>query len=153
MQVLILLSDSVEQSMAKNGLQILRDLGVSFQLRTVSALKSAEHGRQVIEAHQDNEGQVIICVDNSRSYLPALAASTSSLPVLSVSPQFEQLTAGVPIANLGDGEQGFVNACFFAAQYLSQSNDGLKKMIMQIRKTNDAKLVEADQLSKVEFHG
>lgn len=160
-KVLILLGSDSDLPVTERGIGLLREMGVSFNLRIASAHRTPEFVQSLIEDFEGSGGAVVIGVAGMSAHLAGVAASLTTLPVLAV-PVAGPVTAGldallsmcnmpsgVPVATMGMGAAGFTNACLFACQALGLSDSRLAEMVQQDRARRAAQVKEKDENSRI----
>lgn len=155
-KVLILLGSQSDLPATQAGLDLLREMDISFNLRIASAHRTPEHVDTLIKDFQAQGGSIIICLAGMSAHLAGVAASLTTLPVLAVpipgstTAGFDALLsmvnmpAGIPVATMGMGKSGFTNACLFSAQSLGLSDKNTATLVAQDRARRTAKVLEAD---------
>lgn len=110
---------------------ILKELGVSFEARVVSAHRTPDRLADYAKSAKERGLQVIIAGAGGAAHLPGMAAAMTPLPVLGVPVESKilkgqdsllsivQMPAGVPVGTLAIGKAGAVNAGLLAAGILA----------------------------------
>jgi 5-(carboxyamino)imidazole ribonucleotide mutase len=130
-KVLIVLGSASDLTISSDGLDELRNLGIGFSLRIASAHRSPEFLHEIVEEFEKQGGKVYICVAGKSAHLAGVVASLTVKPVLAVpvyTPEtagfdsllsMSQMPKGIPVATMGFGKAGFINACLLSAQILA----------------------------------
>jgi len=161
--ILIILGSKSDLSITEKGLQLLKDHGQAFSLRIASAHRSPDHLHVVIDEFEKNRGKIVICVAGKSAHLAGVVASLTLKPVLAV-PMYSdatagfdallsmsQMPAGIPVATMGFGDAGFVNACLTALQIFALSKQELTEQLYNYRKHQAEKVALDDKISRVDW--
>lgn len=109
----------------------LARLGVSHEVRVVSAHRTPDVLFEYAEQAASRGIQIIIAGAGGAAHLPGMLAAKTRLPVLGVPVQSKalngmdsllsiaQMPAGIPVGTLAIGRSGAINAALFAASILS----------------------------------
>lgn len=134
---------------------ILKDLGVPFEKRVVSAHRTPSLMVRYAESAERRGLKVIIAGAGGAAHLPGMVASLTTLPVLGVPVEsralkgldsllsIAQMPGGVPVATFAIGKAGATNAGLFAASLLAQSDAGTRKAWREFRQRQTAKVLKA----------
>lgn len=131
--VAIIMGSDSDFSVMRAAAEALRDLGVRFDLRVISAHRMPqEMGAFAVEA-RGRGIRVIIAGAGGAAHLPGMVAAQTSLPVIGVPVphgslqgvdalhSIVQMPKGVPVATVAIG--GAYNAGLLAAQILAAADD------------------------------
>jgi 5-(carboxyamino)imidazole ribonucleotide mutase len=111
------------------GLQLLTEKAMSFEVKALSAHRNLEQLVAYLRAEESNFRLVIAAAGLSAA-LPGVVASLVSLPVIGIPlvagalsgidalMSILQLPRGVPVATMGIGKQGVINAVLLAERML-----------------------------------
>lgn len=137
--------------------ETLQSLGVSFEVRVVSAHRTPDLLFDYAGKAADRGLQVIIAGAGGAAHLPGMAASKTRLPVLGVPVQSKalngidsllsiaQMPAGVPVGCMAIGRAGAVNAALLAAAILANGNARIAAALDDFRAAQTEKvLADAD---------
>jgi phosphoribosylaminoimidazole carboxylase PurE protein len=127
--VLFLVGSESDVPAVEPGLQLLGEKGMSFELKVLSAHRNLE---QLVTYLRDEERnfRLVIAAAGLSAALPGVAASLVSLPVIGIPLvagalsgmdallSILQLPRGVPVATMGIGTQGVLNAVLLAERML-----------------------------------
>ena len=121
-------SESDRESVAP-GIALLEEKGISYDLQVISAHRDLPRLMSFLEAEEENY-RVIITAAGLSAALPGVVASLVKRPVIGV-PLISgglagmdallsilQLPKGVPVATMGIGKQGVLNAVHLAERIL-----------------------------------
>ena len=128
--VLFVIGSQSDETAVKPGLSLLEEKGLSFDLKVLSAHRNLEQLISFLRAEESGY-RVVIAAAGLSAALPGVIASLVKLPVigvpLSAGPlsgidallAIVQLPRGVPVATMGIGPQGVLNAVHLAERILS----------------------------------
>lgn len=133
----------------------LEELGVSFEVRVVSAHRTPDLLFEYAETAVERGLKVIIAGAGGAAHLPGMTASKTRLPVLGVPVHSKalngmdsllsiaQMPAGVPVGSMAIGRAGAVNAALLAAAILATHDPAIAGSLDAFRK-NQTNRVLAD---------
>ncbi len=144
-KVSIIMGSDSDLTVMRQAADILKELGVAFELTIVSAHRTPDRMFSFAkEAHQRGI-KVIIAGAGGAAHLPGMVASLSPLPVIGVPIKSSnsidgwdsvlsilQMPAGVPVATVA--LNGAKNAGILAAQILASHDETLLNTILQFKK-------------------
>jgi len=131
----------------------LEQLGVSFEVRVVSAHRTPDLLFEYAEAAVGRGLKVIIAGAGGAAHLPGMTASKTRLPVLGVPVQsralngmdsllsIAQMPAGVPVGSMAIGRAGAVNAALLAAAILANQDPAIAESLNVFRKNQTDKVL------------
>jgi len=131
----------------------LEQLGVSFEVRVVSAHRTPDLLFEYAEAAVERGLKVIIAGAGGAAHLPGMTASKTRLPVLGVPVQsralngmdsllsIAQMPAGVPVGSMAIGRAGAVNAALLAAAILANQDPAIAESLNVFRKNQTDKVL------------
>ena len=127
--VLFLIGSESDTQAVEPGLQLLSEKGISFDLKVMSAHRNLE--QLVAFLKQEEAGyRLVIAAAGLSAALPGVVASLVKLPVIGIPLaagalsgvdallSILQLPRGVPVATMGIGKQGVLNAVLLAERIL-----------------------------------
>jgi 5-(carboxyamino)imidazole ribonucleotide mutase len=127
--VLFLVGSQSDVETVDPGLKLLSEKGMSHELKVLSAHRNLEELVAYLKAEERNFRLVIAAAGLSAA-LPGVVASLVSLPVIGIPLvsgslsgidallSILQLPRGVPVATMGIGKQGVLNAVLLAERML-----------------------------------
>ena len=136
-QVGLIMGSQSDWPTMQAAVEILDQLGVSYEARIVSAHRTPDRLVQYARTARQRGLQVIIAGAGGAAHLPGMVASMTSLPVLGVPVQSKalsgmdsllsivQMPRGVPVGTLAIGASGAANAGLLAASILSLQDPAL----------------------------
>jgi phosphoribosylaminoimidazole carboxylase PurE protein len=127
--VLFIIGSESDTAAVEPGLQLLSEKGMSFELKVLSAHRNLEELVSFLKKEEPNFRLVIAAAGLSAA-LPGVVAALVSLPVIGIPLvagslsgvdallSILQLPRGVPVATMGIGKQGVINAVLLAERML-----------------------------------
>ena len=141
----------------KHAAETLDRLGVSHEVRVVSAHRTPDLLFEYAEQAVGRGLAVIIAGAGGAAHLPGMLASKTRLPVLGVPVQSQalngidsllsiaQMPAGIPVGTLAIGRAGAINAALLAASMLATHDADLARRVDEYRREQtDAVLAHPD---------
>ena len=141
----------------KHASDTLSELGVSFEVRVVSAHRTPDLLFEYAGSAVERGLKVIIAGAGGAAHLPGMTASKTRLPVLGVPVQSKalngmdsllsiaQMPAGIPVGSMAIGRAGAVNAALLAAAILANDDTTIAASLDAYRKhQTDKVLADSD---------
>lgn len=145
MQVAILIGSESDFDVVEGTIAILKEFEVPFLLEVTSAHRTPKRTLKLVHSFEEGGGEIIIAVAGKAAHLAGVIAAHTVLPVIGV-PVGEatvngfdallstvQMPKGVPVACMGIGKSGAVNAALLAVQMLSLKDVSLRKKFKDYR--------------------
>ena len=144
--VAIIMGSQSDWPTMKNAADVLEELGVSHDVRIVSAHRTPERLVAFAKGAREAGFKVIIAGAGGAAHLPGMAASMTPLPVFGVPVESKalsgvdslhsivQMPAGIPVGTLAIGRAGAVNAGLLAAAVLALHDSALAARLDAYRK-------------------
>jgi 5-(carboxyamino)imidazole ribonucleotide mutase len=138
----------------KHTVNVLDELGVSFEKRIVSAHRTPDRLYEYAKNARQNGLKVIIAGAGGAAHLPGMVAALTELPVLGVPVKSRalsgqdsllsivQMPAGVAVGTLAIGKAGAANAGLLAAQILAVSDESLMERLVEWRLARTNKVAQ-----------
>jgi 5-(carboxyamino)imidazole ribonucleotide mutase len=132
---------------------ILKDFGVAFEARVVSAHRTPDLLFEYAETAAPRGIKAIIAGAGGAAHLPGMLAAKTTVPVLGVPVQSKalsgvdslhsivQMPKGIPVATFAIGEAGAANAALFAVAMLANENAALNEKLQAFRQAQTAKVL------------
>lgn len=129
----------------KNATEILEELGVSYEVKVVSAHRTPDLMFEYAEAAEARGLKVIIAGAGGSAHLPGMVASKTVVPVLGVPVQSKalsgqdsllsivQMPGGIPVGTLAIGNSGAKNAGILAAQIIGNHDQTVRDRVCKFR--------------------
>ncbi len=129
----------------KNATEILEELGVSYEVKVVSAHRTPDLMFEYAETAEERGLQVIIAGAGGSAHLPGMVASKTVVPVLGVPVQSKalsgqdsllsivQMPGGIPVGTLAIGDSGAKNAGILAAQIVGNHDKAVRERVSKFR--------------------
>jgi 5-(carboxyamino)imidazole ribonucleotide mutase len=133
--------------------KVLRDFGVPFEARVVSAHRTPDLLYEYAEAARGRKLQAIIAGAGGAAHLPGMLAAKTTVPVLGVPVPSKHLSGqdslysivqmpkGIPVATFAIGEAGAANAGLFAIALLANTDERLAERLQQFRTLQSDKVL------------
>jgi len=135
----------------------LKSYGVSFDVRVLSAHRTAKALERYLREFIDGGGKMIIAGAGGAAHLAGVCASQTVLPVIGVPIPTSmmggldsllstvQMPGGMPVATVAAGRGGPKNAGILAVQMLALSDSGLAAKLTKRRKEMEEAVAEKDR--------
>ena len=132
---------------------ILKDFGVAFEARVVSAHRTPDLLYEYAEQASPRGLKAIIAGAGGAAHLPGMLAAKTIVPVLGVPVQSRalsgvdslhsivQMPKGIPVATFAIGEAGAANAALFAVAMLANEDAALNEKLQAFRKAQADKVL------------
>jgi 5-(carboxyamino)imidazole ribonucleotide mutase len=158
----IVMGSDSDLATMKEAIQILRKFEVDCDVHVMSAHRSPETVH-TFAAEAEKKYDVIIAAAGGAAHLAGVIASLTPLPVIGVPMQTSglggldsllstvQMPAGIPVATLGIGKSGAINAALRAVQIISTSEPKLRQKFVQYKKKLEDEVVKKDKAVRTEL--
>jgi phosphoribosylaminoimidazole carboxylase PurE protein len=132
-KVAIILGSESDREFAQSGLDVLKASGIDYEVVVHSAHRDLDGLLKYI--HSAKDVNIIIAVAGMAAVLPGIVASNVEVPVIGVPREVGpfkgidallsmlQVPKGVPLATMGIGESGMINASQFAIRILKMTKN------------------------------
>ncbi|PKO33900.1 MAG: 5-(carboxyamino)imidazole ribonucleotide mutase [Betaproteobacteria bacterium HGW-Betaproteobacteria-7] len=132
---------------------ILKDFGVAFETRVVSAHRTPDLLFEYAETAAPRGLKAIIAGAGGAAHLPGMLAAKTIVPVLGVPVQSRalsgvdslhsivQMPKGIPVATFAIGEAGAANAALFAVAMLANEDKALNDRLQAFRQSQTDKVL------------
>lgn len=132
---------------------ILKDFGVAFEARVVSAHRTPDLLFEYAEQAGPRGLKAIIAGAGGAAHLPGMLAAKTTVPVLGVPVQSRalsgvdslhsivQMPKGIPVATFAIGEAGAANAALFAVAMLANEDAALNQKLQAFRQAQTDKVL------------
>ncbi len=152
--VSIIMGSSNDWEIMSQAAQQLKDFGVSYDARVISAHRSPDLLFDYIKEITDQGAQCFIAGAGGAAHLAGVIAGKTTLPVLGVPIPSKylkgmdsllsivQMPKGIPVATFAIGEAGAANAGLFAISMLALNDAPLAARLIEYRKQQAVKIAE-----------
>lgn len=158
-QIGIILGSDSDFPYIEQGIKILQEFNVPFEIEVSSAHRTPERTEKLVKDFEKRGISVIIAAAGGAAHLPGVIASYTLLPVLGVPIDSHlsgvdslysivQMPAGIPVASFGIGKSGGVNSVLFALEILSVNDKNLKQKLVDYRKKQKLNVIEKSKILK-----
>ena len=141
----VVMGSQSDWDVMQHAAKVLKDFGVPFEHRVVSAHRTPDAMFEYAEQARDRGLACIIAGAGGSAHLPGMIASKTTLPVLGVPVptrhlagqdslySIVQMPKGIPVATFAIGEAGAANAGLFAVSLLAGSDASLAQKLADYR--------------------
>ncbi len=143
--VAVVMGSKSDAEAVQPALDILKGLGIDYEVNVMSAHRTPEKARQYGLAARSKGIEVIVAAAGGAAHLPGVLASWTTLPVIGVplaSSELKgvdalysivQMPAGIPVASMAIGTAGAKNAAYLAAEILGLKYDKIREAYEKYR--------------------
>ncbi len=144
---------------------LLKELGIACEVRVLSAHRTPAQVVEFVAAAPARGVRVFICAAGGAAHLAGVVTAHTDLPVLGIpmdNPPLNgldallatvQMPGGVPVATLGTGVGGPVNAALLAARILALGDKALAARLARYREAQTAKVLAKDAALQAKLKG
>jgi len=137
MKVAVFIGSESDFGIIEDALALLREFEVPFVFEVTSAHRSPERTVHLVTTLEKSGVKLFIAVAGKAAHLAGVVAAHTALPVIAVPVASAalngldallssvQMPKGVPVACMGLGKSGAINAALLAVQILSLDNPSL----------------------------
>lgn len=141
----IVMGSNSDWPVMEHAARILRDFGVAFETRVVSAHRTPDLLFEYAATAQERGLKAIIAGAGGAAHLPGMLAAKTAVPVLGVPVPSKylrgedsllsivQMPKGIPVATFAIGEAGAANAALFAVAMLANKQPALRDALAAFR--------------------
>ena len=146
----IIMGSRSDWGVMENAVQILDQLGISYEAKVVSAHRTPDRLYDYARSARERGLKAIIAGAGGAAHLPGMAAAMTSVPVLGVPidatvlqgvdalMSIVQMPKGVPVATFAVGTPGAINAALFAAAMLANEDETIRAALDHYRDAQSA---------------
>lgn len=157
-EVLILMGSASDWKHLQGAVEVLRKLGVGFEVHVSSAHRTPERTVELVRSAEAGGCRVFICAAGMAAHLAGVVAAHTVRPVLGVPLpggvldgvdallSTVQMPGGIPVATFAVGSAGARNAAFFAAQVVAGDRPELKAALEEARHLDGEKVMASDRV-------
>lgn len=153
-KIAVIMGSDSDLPIVKPALKQLKDLGIPFEARVMSAHRTPLAAAEFAKSAIDNGFGAIICAAGKAAHLAGAFAANTVLPVIGIPVKSStldgldallstvQMPSGMPVATVAiDGAQ---NAALLAAQMLALGDAELQNKLLQMRSDMSSAVAEKD---------
>ncbi len=152
----IIMGSKSDYDMLAPASEILKDLGIPYEMKIVSAHRTPDRMIQYAENAESRGLEVIIAGAGGAAHLPGMIAALTTLPVLGVPVpatmlngvdsllSIVQMPKGVPVGTLAIGKPGAANAGLFAASILANKRPELREKLKAWRASRREEVIKQE---------
>lgn len=156
MKVAVLMGSKSDLSIMEECAAILRQFGVTYEMRILSAHRTPEEVIRFSAQASDEGFSVLIAGAGMSAHLAGVIAAHTLLPVIGVPIDSSslggldallsmvQMPPGVPVATVGIGKAGARNAALLAVEMLALADETLLARLRQYRNDMKKAVLEED---------
>jgi 5-(carboxyamino)imidazole ribonucleotide mutase len=142
----VVMGSSSDWDVMKHAALLLKQLGVPFEAKVVSAHRTPDLLYRYAEEAEARGLRAIIAGAGGAAHLPGMLAAKTLVPVLGVPVPSKylkgmdsllsivQMPKGIPVATFAIGEAGAANAALFAAALVARTDAGLAEQLHDFRR-------------------
>lgn len=154
-KVAVVMGSDSDFPVVKKAGEVLKEFGVPFEMRVLSAHRSPVQVAEFAKSARDNGFGVIIAAAGMAAHLAGAIAGNTTLPVIAIPVKAKALEGvdallssvmmppGVPVATVGI--DGAANAGHLAVEILALGNEELTAKLSAFRRKQNEKNLEADR--------
>ena len=143
----VVMGSQSDWDVMQHAANVLRDFGVAFEHRVVSAHRTPDAMFEYAESARERGLKCIIAGAGGAAHLPGMIASKTTIPVLGVPVPTKhlagqdslysivQMPKGIPVATFAIGEAGAANAALFAVSLLAGGDASLVTTLSEYRES------------------
>lgn len=145
MKVGIFIGSDSDFPIVEEAIQLMKKFEVEFGLEVTSAHRSPERTKKLINDFEESGVDVFIAVAGKAAHLAGVVASHTVRPVIGVPVggsglggldallSTSQMPKGIPVACMGIGKSGALNAALLAIQILALTDPSMKEKLNNFR--------------------
>ena len=150
----IMLGSASDLEQVEPAKEILKDFGVPFELRVLSAHRTPDHALRYAAEAESKGLEVIIAAAGGAAHLPGVVAAKTLLPVIGIPIKSKalngldsllsivQMPAGIPVATVAI--DGSANAALLAVTIMAGKHPELREKLRRYRKSLEEKVLRAN---------
>jgi len=160
-KIAVILGSDSDLPTMEEGLKVLKDFGVAFELKIMSAHRSPVLVHDFAKSAEKEGIKVIIAAAGGAAHLAGVIASMTRLPVIGVPMETGSLNGmdslfstvqmpyGVPVATMAIGKSGARNASIFALQILGLTDNRIARELNAFKRRLEADVVAKNKKLKL----
>lgn len=152
----VLMGSDSDYEVMKACLNILKEFDIPFEAHVLSAHRTPDAAHDFAKGAYDKGMRVIICGAGAAAHLAGVIAASTVLPVIGVPLDATalrgvdalyatvQMPGGIPVATMGIGKSGAMNAGLSAVSMLAMQDSELYRRLLEYRSQMTAKVAAKD---------
>lgn len=148
----IIMGSQSDLETVQDAIDTLREFGVGFEARVLSAHRSPKELEQYVAAAAKKGTEVFIAAAGGAAALAGVIASHTTFPVIAIPIETKslkgldsllstaQMPAGIPVATMAIGKAGAKNAAIFALQILGLTDKRISQRLAVYKKNMRVKI-------------
>ena len=153
-QVAVVMGSTSDLDVMLHGVKVLKSYGISYEVRVLSAHRVPEEVAEFGRDAAERGVKILIAGAGGAAHLAGALAAHSALPVIGVPlaasdlAGFDALLAtvqmpgGVPVATVGVGKPGAVNAAHLAARIIGLADEQMAAAVDEYRSSQREKVAK-----------
>jgi len=152
-QVAIMMGSKSDLPVMEETAKILKDFGVSFEMKVLSAHRTPKETAQYAEELKTHGFKVVVCGAGMSAALAGVVAAHTLLPVIGVPMQGSldgmdallstvQMPPGIPVGAVAIGKPGAKNAALLALRILALNDDDIGKKLEEFSENQRQKILK-----------
>ena len=141
----ILMGSKSDADIMGEAARILEEFGVPHEMKVLSAHRTPQETSEYAQSAEGRGIQALIAGAGYAAHLAGALAAHSTLPIIGVPLDASslqgldsllstvQMPKGIPVACMGIGKAGAINAALFAVQILARSDPALAQKLKEYR--------------------
>jgi phosphoribosylaminoimidazole carboxylase PurE protein len=141
----ILMGSKSDADIMGEAARILEEFGVPHEMKVLSAHRTPQETSEYAQSAESKGIQALIAGAGYAAHLAGALAAHSTLPIIGVPLDASslqgldsllstvQMPKGIPVACMGIGKAGAINAALFAVQILARSDPDLAQKLKEYR--------------------
>lgn len=160
-KVAVIMGSDSDLPVVQKAVDVLRDFGVPFEVRVLSAHRTPDEAQQFAKSARENGFGVIIAAAGMAAHLAGAFAAHSTLPVIGIPVKSStldgvdallstiQMPTGMPVATVAIN--GAANAALLSVEILSVYEKELEEKLRAYREAGTRKVLEKDKEVREKF--
>ncbi|MDD5546441.1 MAG: 5-(carboxyamino)imidazole ribonucleotide mutase [Candidatus Omnitrophica bacterium] len=160
-RIAVILGSDSDLPAMEEGLKVLKDFKVAFELKIMSAHRSPDLVHDFARSAEKKGIKVVIAAAGGAAHLAGVIASLTRLPVVGVPMETSSLNGmdslfstvqmpyGVPVATMAIGKSGARNASIFALQILALSDKKIAGELNAFKRRLEADVIAKNKKLKI----
>jgi len=156
-QVAVVIGSDSDLDVIECGLKVLDELGITYQLRILSAHRTPAELSRYIDTLEDRGVKVVIAAAGLSAALPGVISAQTVLPVVGVPVNtgalggvdallsMSQMPPGVPVGTVTIGSAGAKNAAILASRIIAVSDKRLAEALRGYIDAEEKKVLAEDR--------